>query len=63
MTLSARGNSTSAVEVKNISAHGIWLLAHDRELFVSYHSNSRRSFAAPYLSGEINSSAALPRIG
>ena len=36
MILSARGNSTSAVEVTNISAHGIWLLAHDRELFMSY---------------------------
>lgn len=36
MILSAHGNSTSAVEVTNISAHGIWLLAHDRELFMSY---------------------------
>lgn len=26
----------SEVEVTNISSHGIWLLAHDRELFLSY---------------------------
>lgn len=30
------GNSTSAIEVTNISAHGIWFLAHDKELFMSY---------------------------
>jgi len=29
------GKSTS-VEVANISAHGIWLLAGDRELFMSF---------------------------
>jgi len=32
----ARGGSTSAVEVTNISAHGVWLLAHGKELFMSY---------------------------
>ncbi len=32
----AHGNSTFAVEVTNISKHGIWLLANDRELFLSY---------------------------
>ena len=31
-----RGNSTSKVEVTNISSHGVWLLAHDKELFMSY---------------------------
>lgn len=36
MSLSAPGNSTSAVEVTNISAHGVWLLAHNRELFMPY---------------------------
>ncbi|MEJ1339135.1 MAG: DUF2442 domain-containing protein [Candidatus Sedimenticola sp. (ex Thyasira tokunagai)] len=36
MSLSAHGNSTLAVEVTNISAHGVWLLAHDKELFMSY---------------------------
>ncbi|MCF7970423.1 MAG: DUF2442 domain-containing protein [Methylococcaceae bacterium] len=25
-----------AVEVTNISAHGIWLLTHDKELFMPY---------------------------
>ena len=32
----AHGNNTSAVEVTNISAHGLWILAHDKELFLSY---------------------------
>ncbi len=32
----AHGTSTSAVEVTNISAHGLWLLAHNKELFMSY---------------------------
>ncbi|WP_260292303.1 DUF2442 domain-containing protein [Sedimenticola hydrogenitrophicus] len=36
MSLSARGNTTSAVEVTNISSHGIWLLTHDQELFMPY---------------------------
>jgi hypothetical protein len=27
---------TSAVEVTNISSHGVWLLAGDHELFMSY---------------------------
>jgi hypothetical protein len=36
MRLSARGNSTSAVEVTNISVQGVWLLAHDREFFMPY---------------------------
>ncbi|MDY6842121.1 MAG: DUF2442 domain-containing protein [Pseudomonadota bacterium] len=38
MSLSALGNSTSAVEVTNISTHGVWLLAHDREFFMPYNS-------------------------
>ena len=36
MNLSAPGDTTSAVEVTNISAHGIWLLAHGQELFLPY---------------------------
>jgi hypothetical protein len=32
----AHGDSTLAVEVTNISTHGIWLLAHTKELFISY---------------------------
>jgi len=36
MSLLAHGKSTLAVEVTNISAHGVWLLAHDKELFMSY---------------------------
>lgn len=30
------GKNTSGVEVTHISGHGIWLLAGDRELFMSY---------------------------
>ena len=36
MSPSARGKHTSAVEVTNVSAHGLWLLAHDKELYLSY---------------------------
>ncbi len=32
----APGKNTLAIEVTNISAHGIWLLAHGKELFMSY---------------------------
>jgi len=32
----AHGKSTLAIEVTNISSHGIWLLAHDKEMFMSY---------------------------
>ncbi|MEZ5583065.1 MAG: DUF2442 domain-containing protein [Candidatus Competibacteraceae bacterium] len=32
----AHGNHTSDVEVTHISAHGVWLLAHGKELFMSY---------------------------
>ena len=36
MSLFASGKNTLAVEVANISAHGIWLLAHEKELFMPY---------------------------
>ncbi len=32
----AHGNSTFAVEITHISSHGIWLLSHDKELFLPY---------------------------
>ena len=32
----APGKNTLAVEVTNISAHGVWLLARGKELFMSY---------------------------
>ncbi len=32
----APGRNTSVVEVTNISAHGVWILARDKELFMSY---------------------------
>ncbi len=32
----AHGKSTSAVEVTHISSHGVWLLAHDEEFFMSF---------------------------
>ncbi len=36
MNSHADGKSISAVEVTNVSSHGIWLLAHGKELFISY---------------------------
>ena len=36
MKLLMHGSSTLPVEVTNISTHGIWLLAHEKELFLSY---------------------------
>ncbi len=36
MSLSAHGNNTLAVEVTNISMHGVWLLSHGKELFMPY---------------------------
>ena len=36
MSSSAHGENTSEVEVTNISNHGVWLLSHDKELFMSY---------------------------
>ena len=36
MSSETLGKSTSEVEVTNISSHGVWLLAHGRELFMSY---------------------------
>lgn len=36
MSSLAHGASISPVEVTNISAHGLWLLARSKELFLSY---------------------------
>jgi hypothetical protein len=36
MSSSGPGKSNSTVEVTNISAHGLWLLVQNRELFLSY---------------------------
>ncbi len=36
MSSLAHGNNTLTVEITNISTHGVWLLAHNRELFMSY---------------------------
>lgn len=36
MNSSVHGGNTSDVEVTHISTHGVWLLAHGRELFMSY---------------------------
>jgi hypothetical protein len=38
MSLSAHGKSISKVEITNISAHGFWLLAEDKEMFLPYDS-------------------------
>ena len=36
MNALAHGKNTLAVEVANISPNGVWLLAHNEELFLSY---------------------------
>ena len=36
MNSSTHGTVSSEVEVTNISTHGIWLLAHGKEFFISY---------------------------
>ena len=36
MSSSAPGKSTSTVEVTHISGYGVWILAHDKELFMPY---------------------------
>lgn len=36
MSLNALGKDTSPVEVSHISSHGVWLLAGNHELFMSY---------------------------
>ncbi len=38
MTSSRPGTDTSAAEVLNISAHGIWILVRGREYFLDYDS-------------------------
>ena len=38
MSLFTHGKNTSTVEVTNISTHGIWLLAHGKELFLPYET-------------------------
>lgn len=35
MSWSALGRNISGVEITNISSHGLWLLANDKELFLS----------------------------
>jgi hypothetical protein len=36
MTYAMHGTVTSAVEVTNVSPHGLWLLLDDREVFLHY---------------------------
>lgn len=36
MSLSMPGDNTSAVEITNISNHGVWMPAHDHEMFMPY---------------------------
>lgn len=36
MSSSPLGKNTSAVEVSHISAQGVWLLTHNKELFMPY---------------------------
>lgn len=36
MSSLAHGDNTSAVEITQISSHGVWILSKDKELFMSY---------------------------
>lgn len=36
MNSSPPGNTTSQVEVTHISGYGVWILAHDKEMFMPY---------------------------
>ena len=36
MQSAQHGTNTSAVEVTNISSHGIWMFVHDQEAFLSF---------------------------
>jgi hypothetical protein len=36
MNLLVRGNYTSSAEITHVSAHGIWLLSSEKELFMAY---------------------------
>ena len=36
MSSLAPGHNTSATEVTHVSSHGVWLLAHEKEFFMSY---------------------------
>ena len=38
MKSSTLGSNTLATEVTHISSHGIWLLTHDKELFLPYEA-------------------------
>jgi hypothetical protein len=36
MSLLTHGAHISEIEITHISSHGVWLLAHNKELFMSY---------------------------
>ena len=36
MSLQSLGKGTSEIEVTNVSSHGVWLFAGNKELFMSY---------------------------
>jgi len=36
MSSLARGNSILPIEISHISQHGVWLIAHNKEYFMSY---------------------------
>lgn len=36
MTFAQPGTNISEIEVTNVSKHGVWLLIHDQEAFVSF---------------------------
>ena len=36
MSSLVHGDNTLAIEITNISKHGLWIIAHNKELFMSY---------------------------
>ena len=38
MSLSTLGKNTSPIEVTHVSNYGVWILANNRELFMSYEN-------------------------
>jgi hypothetical protein len=39
MKLQKRGTNTLSAEVTNVSAHGFWILVHEKEYFLDYEQN------------------------
>lgn len=38
MNFSVPGKNTSGIEITHVSSHGVWILSHDKELFMPYEA-------------------------